>query len=70
MENINELSFEEAMSELQKIVADLENGTAPLDKSLELFERGVALVRLCNDKLDKAEQKVKMLTENGGEVNG
>lgn len=70
MKNINELSFEEAMSELQKIVADLENGTAPLDKSLELFERGVALVRLCNDKLDKAEQKVKMLTENGGEVNG
>ena len=72
MENviIEELSFEEAMKQLQSLVSDLESGNAPLDKSLELFERGVSLVKHCNEKLDKAEQKVKFLTEGGGEING
>ena len=69
-ENIEELSFEEAMKQLQSLVSDLESGNAPLDKSLELFERGVSLVKHCNEKLDKAEQKVKFLTEGGGETNG
>ena len=61
----SELTFEEAMIQLRKIVADLESGDAPLDKSLELFEKAVGLVKFCNEKLDTAEQKVKMLTENG-----
>ncbi|MDD6094506.1 MAG: exodeoxyribonuclease VII small subunit [Clostridia bacterium] len=69
-ENIEELSFEEAMKQLQSLVSDLESGNAPLDKSLELFEKGVALVKHCNEKLDRAEQKVKFLTEGGGETNG
>ena len=69
-ENIEELTFEEAMKQLQSLVSDLESGNAPLDKSLELFERGVSLVKHCNEKLDKAEQKVKFLTEGGGEING
>ena len=65
-----ELTFEAAVKALQKIVADLESGDAPLDKSLELFEKGVELVKFCNDKLDSAEQKVKMLTGNGGNADG
>ncbi len=66
MEN-NEITFEEALSELEQIVNALENGSAPLDKSLDLFENGVRLVKICNLKLDEAEQKVKILTatENG-----
>ena len=57
-----ELSFEQAMERLEKIVASLDGGDAPLDDSLALFEEGVRLVRLCSEKLDKAEQKVRMLT--------
>lgn len=41
--------------------ASLENGSAELDKSLEMFEEGAGLVRLCNEKLDKAERRIRML---------
>lgn len=68
MDNTENITFEEAVKQLQKIVADLEGGNAPLDTSLDLFEKGVGLVKLCNEKLDSAEQKVKFLTE-GGEKN-
>lgn len=63
------LSFEEAMKELQQLVGDLESGDAPLDKSLELFERGISLIKLCNGMLDSAEQKVTVLTQMGDEQN-
>ena len=58
-ENIN---FEQALGELEKIVHSLENGTIPLDDSLENFENGVKLIRRCNMLLDSAEKKVKKLT--------
>ena len=66
-ENKTELTFEAAMVRLEEIVRLLEGGNAPLDTSLALFEEGVSLVKLCNSKLDKAEQKVKILVsgENG-----
>ncbi len=65
--NKPELTFEYAMGRLEEIVRMLEGGNAPLDKSLAMFEEGVSLVKLCNSKLDSAEQKVKILTmgENG-----
>ena len=66
--NINNITFEDAMGRLEEIVKYLESGNAPLDKSLEVFEEGVALVKLCNQKLDSAEQKVRFLTENGDEI--
>jgi len=56
------LTFEAAIARLEEIVRALEGGCAPLDESLSLFEEGVSLVKLCNEKLDKAEQKVKLLT--------
>lgn len=59
---INDISFEEAMQRLEKIVSDLEKGDAPLDSSLELFEEGVKLTKLCSEKLNAATQKVKILT--------
>ena len=55
-------SFEESVSRLEEIVRLLENGTATLDESLKLYEEGIALVRVCNDKLDSAEKKIKVLT--------
>ena len=61
------MTFEAAMSRLEEIVRLLESGNAPLDVSLSLYEEGVALVRLCNTRLDNAEQRVKILsfTETG-----
>ena len=56
------LTFEAAMARLEEIVHALEGGNAPLDQSLSMFEEGVALVKLCNSRLDAAEQKVKILT--------
>lgn len=62
-----EMSFEKALARLEEIVRALEDGSAPLDESLALFEEGVSFVKYCNSCLDKAEQKVKKLTvdENG-----
>ena len=55
------LSFEEAMSRLQEIAELLENGRASLDTSLALYEEGITLVRLCNEKLTEAEAKIRVL---------
>lgn len=57
-------NFEEALTRLEDIVHLLENGESPLDKSLELFEEGVKLVKLCGTKLDEAEQKITILLKN------
>lgn len=66
--DINEISFEQAMAKLEEIVTALENGKAPLDRSLALFEEGVALVKLCSSKLEGAEKKVKILmSDKNGE---
>ena len=61
MENQN-LSFEQALTRLEEIVRSLENGQSKLEDSLALFEEGVRLVRLCNERLDGAEQKIKVLS--------
>ncbi len=58
-----DIGFEEAMERLDTLVRNLESGAESLDSSLSLFEEGVALIKLCNEKLDKAEQKVRILTE-------
>ena len=63
MEENKNLTFEEALSRLEEIVRELETGSAPLDKSLAMFEEGVSLVKLCGDRLDSAEQKIKMLVK-------
>ena len=62
-----ELSFEKALERLECIVEMLENGENPLEKSLELFEEGVSLVKLCNEKLEKVEGAVKVLINKDGE---
>ena len=64
MEN-KEMTFEAAIARLDEIVKALEGGSAPLDESLGLFEEGVALVKFCNSKLDKAEAAVKKLVPSG-----
>ena len=57
--------FESAIAELEAIVKRLEDGDLALEKSLELFERGVQLSRFCHLKLEEAERRVEILTERG-----
>ncbi|MFT4091746.1 MAG: exodeoxyribonuclease VII small subunit [Asticcacaulis sp.] len=65
------LSFEEALSQLEKIVAELESGQAPLEKSLQLYERGAALKALCEQRLEAARLQVEKITLNkAGQVEG
>ena len=56
-----EFSFEKALEELQQIVSSLEAGNVSLDASLGLYERGVELVRLCNQRLEEVGQRVDIL---------
>lgn len=63
--NTENMTFESALVRLEEIVKSLDSGNAPLDDSLNLFEEGVALVKFCNEKLDSAEQRVKVVTDNG-----
>ncbi|MDH5433463.1 MAG: exodeoxyribonuclease VII small subunit [Gammaproteobacteria bacterium] len=58
-------SFESQLSELESIVEQLEKGDLPLEDSLKLFEKGVGLTRQCQQLLDKAQQKVSILTQDG-----
>ena len=57
--------FESALAELETLVTQLEDGNLPLEKSLELFERGVQLSRYCHTRLEKAERRIEVLSERG-----
>lgn len=63
--SVADLSFEEASSELEALVASLESEQKTLEDSMALFERGQALIKHCSDLLEKAELKVKQLTGDG-----
>lgn len=60
--DISEQSLESALNELEEIVRELESGRLSLDESLELFERGVRLVRICSSKIESAERRIESLT--------
>jgi len=60
--------FEDAMSKLEKIVSQLEKGDISLEESLKLFEEGIRLSRLCNQKLDEAEKRVEILLKGADET--
>ncbi|GIU28734.1 exodeoxyribonuclease VII small subunit [Shewanella schlegeliana] len=60
------LSFEDSLSELEKIVTDLEHGDIALDDALKQFERGIKLVRNSQSKLENAQQKVAVLMQDEG----
>jgi exodeoxyribonuclease VII small subunit len=56
-----EKSFEEALSKLEEIVLELEEGDLSLEKALEKFNKGIELSRFCAHRLSQAEEKVKKL---------
>lgn len=63
---MEELTFEQAMQQLEEIVGKLENGDAPLQESMKLFEDGTKLAAYLASVLDDAEQKVTIMTTNNG----
>lgn len=62
------LSFEAGLGELEAVVKQLESGDLPLDKALELFEKGMQLSETCRKQLEDAETKVEQLTRRGNGV--
>ncbi|MBC7260868.1 MAG: exodeoxyribonuclease VII small subunit [Chloroflexi bacterium] len=65
-----DLTFEQAFQQLEEVVGQLEKGELTLEQSLALFEKGMRLAKLCESKLDEAEQKVSQLAgmSNAGPV--
>lgn len=63
-----EISFEDAILKLEEIVSSLESGDFALEESLKLYEEGVKLVNLCNQKITNVEKSVKILLNSNGEL--
>ena len=69
--DVRKLSFERAIEELEVIVKRLEDGKVPLEESVEIYERGEALKRRCEELLRQAEARVeKITTDANGEFQG
>jgi len=68
---VAEMSFEQAMRELEGVVGQLESGDVELEASIKLYERGAALKKRCEEKLKEAEEKVAAITlDEAGEAKG
>ena len=67
---IADLSFEEAMAELEKVVGQLERGDVALEASIAIYERGAALKAHCAAKLKSAEEKVELIRAQEGRATG
>lgn len=63
-----ELNFEQAMDRLEAIVAELERGDVPLEKSIDLFQQGMKLSQLCGQKLEQVERKIETIVEEDGQL--
>lgn len=63
-ENMDELSFEQALARLTALVERLESGELPLEESVAAFEQGVELSRRCEALLDQAEQRLQVLNSS------
>jgi exodeoxyribonuclease VII small subunit len=62
------LSFETGLQQLEGIVKEMESGDLPLERALELFEKGMKLSETCRKQLEEAETRVETLIKRGGEV--
>ena len=65
---MNDINFEEAILRLEDEVKKLESGNMTLDESITAFEKAVNLVKVCNEKLENAERKVRILVEGADGV--
>jgi exodeoxyribonuclease VII small subunit len=58
-----DITYEQAVLELESVVDMLESGDLPLEESIKVFEKGISLVRICNKKLDDIEKRITLLVE-------
>ncbi len=65
-QDFSKLSFEQALAELEELVAKMEEGNLPLDQMIAYFEKGTKLTAFCRGKLDKLEKKIEVLTRDDG----
>ena len=68
MKNPNNNTFEDTLSQLEALVEKLESGNGTLENSVEWFEEGMALIKLCRTELESAEQKVSDLLEHSDDA--
>ena len=60
--------YESALERLEEITDDLENGEKSLEESITLYTEGLEIAKFCNGKLEEAEKKVKIITEENGQL--
>lgn len=65
---MQDLSFEESLEKLEEIVNKLENGDVPLDEAIDEFNNAMQLVKICNKKLESAEESIAKIVEDNGEL--
>jgi len=61
-------SFESCLDQLEKVVKELEGGDLQLERSLELFEKGMALSEICRKQLEEAETRIEALIKKDGKI--
>lgn len=66
-QDLEALTVEEAFEELERLVKRMEEEGISLEESFACYEKGIRLVRLCNDRIDRVEKKVQMLRGEGAE---
>jgi exodeoxyribonuclease VII small subunit len=64
--NEKELSFEQALSNLEEIIRQMESGEAPLESLVTHYQTGVKMLKLCRERIDSAEMKIKEVNEANG----
>lgn len=60
-----EPSIEEAFAQIRELLTEMEKEDVPLEKAFENYEKGMKLIRYCNDKIDTVEKKVQMMNADG-----
>ena len=65
---MDNLSFEESLEQLEDIVNKLEKGDVPLDDAIDEFNNAMQLVKICNEKLNKAEESIAKIVEDNGDL--
>ena len=65
---MSELSFEESLEKLEEIVEKLEKGDVPLDDAIDEFSQAMELVKICNTKLNTAEEAIAKIVKDNGDL--
>lgn len=63
-----EINFESALEQIEGIIENLEDGTANLQSSVDLYKKGSELIKYCQDKLTMVEQQIKILNQDSGSL--